>query len=119
MKLTILTAAAALLAAGAVSAASPKTPQATKGSTASENHVVVPKPDALQFQTAPNALPPGAQLVVLQGDMTKPGPFTARICVPANYRIPPHHHPVNEHVTVISGAVGIGMGDKFDETKLQ
>ncbi|MBV8771378.1 MAG: cupin domain-containing protein, partial [Deltaproteobacteria bacterium] len=29
----------------------------------------------------------------------------------------PHWHPQNVNVTVLSGGLGIGMGDKFDESK--
>lgn len=35
---------------------------------------------------------------------------------PANYAIPPHTHPYPETVTVISGEVGFGMGEKLDKS---
>ena len=35
--------------------------------------------------------------------------------MPAGYRIPPHFHMRREHVTVVSGNLKVGMGDKFDE----
>jgi quercetin dioxygenase-like cupin family protein len=41
-----------------------------------------------------------------------------RLAMPAGYRIPPHFHQVDEHVTVISGAFQVGMGETFDESKL-
>ena len=34
--------------------------------------------------------------------------------MPDGYRIGPHWHPTDENVTVISGTLGAGMGDKFD-----
>ena len=37
-----------------------------------------------------------------------------RVKLPANYKVPPHTHPYAENVTVISGRVGLGMGEKFD-----
>jgi quercetin dioxygenase-like cupin family protein len=40
-----------------------------------------------------------------------------RLMFPAGYRIAPHSHPVDEHVTVISGGLNVGMGDKFDRKK--
>ena len=40
-----------------------------------------------------------------------------RLQLPANYRIPAHWHPADEHVTVMSGTLTMGMGDKLDETK--
>lgn len=38
-----------------------------------------------------------------------------RAQMPAGYKIPPHTHPTAEHITVISGALHLGGGDKFDE----
>jgi hypothetical protein len=35
---------------------------------------------------------------------------------PGGYKIPPHWHPVDEHVTVLEGTLHMGMGDKFDAT---
>ena len=55
---------------------------------------------------------------VLEGDPSKPGPFTLRAKLPAGYRIAPHHHPADERVTVLSGAVRIGMGERFDEATM-
>jgi quercetin dioxygenase-like cupin family protein len=33
-------------------------------------------------------------------------------------KFPPHWHPVDENVTVISGTFMAGMGDKYDESKM-
>lgn len=74
--------------------------------------------DQLSWGPAPAILPAGARLAVLDGDPTKAGPFTMRLAMPAGYRIPPHFHQVDEHVTVISGAFQVGMGETFDEGKL-
>jgi quercetin dioxygenase-like cupin family protein len=63
------------------------------------------------------SLPPGAKIAVIEGKMSEEGPVTARVKLPANYRIPPHYHPGQERVTVLSGTVNIGMGDKFDARK--
>jgi quercetin dioxygenase-like cupin family protein len=54
---------------------------------------------------------------VLEGDPAKPGEFTMRLSMPAGYRIPPHFHPVTEHVTVIEGTFYVGMGETADMTK--
>jgi quercetin dioxygenase-like cupin family protein len=53
---------------------------------------------------------------VLEGDLAKEGPFTVRVWFPDGYRIPPHTHPKVEHLTVLSGVVNFGMGEKFDQT---
>jgi quercetin dioxygenase-like cupin family protein len=58
---------------------------------------------------------PGAKIAVLEGPMNEAAPFTARIKVPANFKIAPHTHPGIEHVTVISGSFQMGMGEKFEE----
>jgi quercetin dioxygenase-like cupin family protein len=37
--------------------------------------------------------------------------------MPDGYRIPPHFHPVVEHVTVVEGTFKVGMGEVFDAAK--
>lgn len=102
---------------GVRSAAAPAAPQAGEraprsGTTA---HVMLP-PGEMQWTDAPPSLPPGAKLAVVSGDPKAPNaPFTMRLKVPAGYRIPPHFHPGDEHVTVIEGTFNMGMGDRFDE----
>ena len=66
----------------------------------------------------PTALPPGSQLAVMTGDPGGTGPFTIRAKLPAGYRIPPHWHPTDENVTVLSGTVAMGMGEKFEAKAL-
>jgi hypothetical protein len=78
-------------------------------------HTIV-TPGDLKWADVPS-LPPGAKLAVIEGPLNEAVPFTMRIQVPANYQIPAHWHPAIEHVTVISGAVNMGMGDKFDRSK--
>jgi quercetin dioxygenase-like cupin family protein len=70
----------------------------------------------MQWEKGPPLLPEGAQMVVLDGDPGKKGSFTIRLKMPAGYKIPPHTHPAAERVTVISGTVYLGIGEKFDET---
>lgn len=80
-------------------------------------HILVKAAD-VRWVDAPPVLPAGAKVAVLEGDSSKPGPFTMRIKVPPKYRIAPHEHPADEHVTVISGALAIGMGETFTEGAL-
>ena len=54
-------------------------------------------------------------MVILDGDPKAEGSFTMRLKMPAGYRISPHTHPTAERVTVISGTVHLGIGEKFDE----
>ena len=72
--------------------------------------------EEVQWKDAPPVLP-GAQASVLYGDPSKEGVFVMRLKFPANYKVPPHTHPVDEIVTVISGEFNIGMGTEFDAAK--
>jgi hypothetical protein len=75
-------------------------------------------PDTIPWGPAPPFIAPGAQLAVLEGDPTASGDYTVRLKMPDGYRIAPHWHPVRENVTVISGTFKVGMGDRFDTTKM-
>jgi quercetin dioxygenase-like cupin family protein len=46
--------------------------------------------------------------------MTWSAPPPYRLQLPAGYKIAPHWHPTDEHVTVMSGAFALGMGETFD-----
>ena len=81
---------------------------------AGKEHDVV-TPDAMKWVDAPPSLPPGAKVVVLEGDPTTEGPFVMRAKMPDGYRIMPHTHPKDERVTVLSGTLYMGLGEKFDE----
>jgi len=72
---------------------------------------VIQAPKEAQWGPAPPMVPPGAQIAVVAGDPTKPVPYTVRLKFPANYAIPAHSHPTDEHVVVTSGALTFGMGD--------
>ena len=77
-------------------------------------------PDQIKFGPVPPALPPGAQLAVLEGDPMGPsGDYTIRLKMPDGYRIAPHWHPKRENVTVVSGSFKVGMGDSFDASKME
>lgn len=41
----------------------------------------------------------------------------AQGCKPANYKVAPHTHTQAENVTVISGALILGMGNTVDKSK--
>jgi uncharacterized RmlC-like cupin family protein len=84
--------------------------------------MVVAHPGTLKWGAAPSVLPKGAQLAVITGDPSKAGSYVIRIKVPAGYQIPAHWHSTAENLTVLSGSVNVGMGDKLDKitsTKLE
>ena len=64
------------------------------------------------------AFPALARLAVLVGDPAKAGPYVIRVRLPGNVKMMPHRHPEDRVYTVISGVFYIGLGEKFDETKL-
>ena len=65
------------------------------------------------------AFPPQARLAILVGDPKKAGPYVIRVRVPAGVILRPHIHPENRIYTVISGVFYIGLGTKFDASKLK
>ena len=85
---------------------------------AQSTHVLVAA-DKVQWAPAPPALPVGAQISVLEGDPAEKGAVTLRLRFPANYNIPPHWHSMTERVTVLSGALHVGMGDRLDRRASQ
>jgi quercetin dioxygenase-like cupin family protein len=95
---------AALLLAIAAAAASAQTATAAA-------------PRAPKWGPAPPVFPAGAQMAVMQGDPGAKGLFTVRLRFPDKYRVAPHTHPTDEHITVLSGNLGVGMGNTFDAGK--
>jgi hypothetical protein len=63
------------------------------------------------------ALAPGVPAAVVTGDPTKEGLHVVRLKVPAGYKVPPHTHPQDEHVSVVSGTLHYGLGTKLDEAR--
>ena len=84
-----------------------------QNTTAVEHHVI--NAADLQWADAPPGLPAGGKIAALNGDPSKPGPFTVRLKMPAGYVIAPHTHPSDERVTVLSGNARVGMSDKANE----
>jgi len=87
---------------------------ASVSAIAADDHIAV-SADQLTWGPAPPAFPKGAQISVLAGDPAKEGLYVIRLKLPAGYKVPPHTHPNDENVTVISGTFNIGMGSTFDE----
>lgn len=83
----------------------------------SSAHVVVPAA-AVKWGDPPPSVPPGARLAVIAGDPGKAEMFTIRLQFPNGYRIAPHWHPTDEHVTVLSGTFAAGMGETWDDKAL-
>jgi quercetin dioxygenase-like cupin family protein len=67
-------------------------------------------PDAMVWTDGPSTLPEGSKMAVLEGSPKSDGLFTMRVRIPAGSAIPPHWHPRQERVTILSGAVDLGFG---------
>lgn len=85
---------------------------AWNASAQDEHHTVVGA-DEVKFDPGPPTLPDGAQIPVLLGSPAEEGPFVIRLKFPAGYKIAPHRHPKEEHVTVLSGGFGMATGETF------
>jgi mannose-6-phosphate isomerase-like protein (cupin superfamily) len=106
---------AALTLSTRLAAGEPKKPAEVKASAPA--HITTP--DTIKWAPAPPSLPAGAEVALLDGDMKREGSLaTWRARVPDGWKVPPHFHPADEHVTVLQGALWMGMGDKFDESAL-
>jgi quercetin dioxygenase-like cupin family protein len=117
-------AAALLLAAGAAHAYYGSAPKAAakpasaatsaaKSAPAPADHAMF-TPATMKWGPAPPAFPAGMEMAVVQGDPFGNGLYTLQAKLPAGYKIPPHFHPTDEHVTVLSGGFYMGTGDTLD-----
>ena len=88
-------------------------PTGTSGTSASV-HLMISPGDAT-WGPAPDSLPAGAEVAVLQGDPSSAGYFTIRVKMPDGYRVAPHTHPTDEQITVLQGTFSMGLGDRLDE----
>jgi len=62
----------------------------------------------------------GCEIAVVDGNPDTEGqPFVIRFHCVDGAKTPPHWHPTDENLTVLKGAFLVGMGETFDESKLQ
>ena len=79
---------------------------------------VMVAPGDLKWGPPPPGLPAGAEIAAIDGDPNKPGLFTVRIKAPDGYMVQPHWHPTDEHITILSGAMLMGTGAKWDDSAM-
>jgi len=82
--------------------------------TMMKDHVMMNASD-FKWGPGPPGLPAGSETAVIEGDPSKPGSYTIRAKIPAGYKIMPHTHPTDEHVTVMEGSCYMGLGPTIDE----
>jgi quercetin dioxygenase-like cupin family protein len=76
-------------------------------------------PGEAKWGAPPPVFEKGMSFTVVSGDPGKPGGYVVRAKMPAGYKIAPHWHPTDEHVTVLSGTFALGMGEKFDKASMK
>jgi hypothetical protein len=74
--------------------------------------------DPRAFRVVPLESFPG-DVQLLFGHPDSAGPFVMRIKELAGTVVPPHSHPVDEHITVVRGTWYFGLGERFDSTALR
>jgi quercetin dioxygenase-like cupin family protein len=71
-------------------------------------HVV--RSDGAPWKPCPATLPPDCEIAVLDGNPQVADLFTVRFRVRESLVMPPHWHPKDERVTVLSGSVAVVFG---------
>lgn len=64
----------------------------------------------IAWRNCPPHLPSGCEVAVLEGDPQGSGMFTVRLRLTDDFVMPPHTHPKDERVTVLTGRVAVGFG---------
>jgi hypothetical protein len=75
-------------------------------------------PEEVDWQPFP-AFPPPARLAVIVGQPAEAAPYVVRVKVPSDIKLMPHRHQEDRVYTVMSGVFYIGVGEKFDDAKLE
>jgi quercetin dioxygenase-like cupin family protein len=76
-------------------------------------------PAETKWGEPPPVFEKGMSFTVVSGEPGKPGLYVVRAKMPAGYKIAPHWHPTDEHVTVLSGTLALGMGERFDKASMK
>lgn len=84
---------------------------------ASPPHIFL-TPSQAKWGAHPPIFEKGMSFLVVSGDPAKEGPYVVRARMPAGYKVAPHWHPTDEHVTVLAGTLALGMGETFDKSKM-
>ena len=73
-------------------------------------------PAAVRWKDGPPSLRKGVQMAVLEGDPARAGVFTMRLRLQDGFEVAPHWHSQVEHVTVLTGVLHFGVGERFDRS---
>lgn len=72
-------------------------------------------PDELKWVPGPT----GNQQALIAGDPKQSGAYIYRTRFAAKFRNRPHFHPDQRVVTVMSGTLYVGYGERFDESQMK
>ena len=65
----------------------------------------------IDWAPCPPTLPAGCEIAVLEGNPKEADLFTVRFRLSDAFVMPPHTHPRDERVTVLSGAMAVAFGE--------
>ena len=74
------------------------------------------KPDDIQWTQRRSA--PDVFIADIYSDQARPGAYAFRVRAQAGHKLPPHTHPDERTITVLSGTYWAGVGEVFDESRL-
>jgi len=92
--------------------------RSSAGTSEATRQVTALAPRDIRWFT-PSYYTDGRQRAQLRGDSSKGGSWIDRVKIPGGSRVLAHTHPDDEVVTVMEGTWYLGIGEKFDETKLK
>lgn len=75
-------------------------------------------PATTHWTTMTSGAMAGAQMAVLMGNPMKSGPYIIRVKVKDGTKFDVHYHSELENVTVISGTLLVGLGEKMNLNKM-
>lgn len=76
-------------------------------------------PEAMKWEATGPMYPSGSRVALLAGNPTRPVAYAVRVRVAEASIDEPHWHATDVQITVLQGVLLLGVGDAFDETKLQ
>jgi quercetin dioxygenase-like cupin family protein len=115
-RMTICLLVTAVLLATTALMAQMKRTQQTPATTPDHQFLVSLTPQAIKWEP----IFEGAEMTVLSGDPTTAGsPYVIRVKHRDGLQVPPHWHSFDEPVTVISGTLVMGLGERYDLSAAQ
>jgi len=85
-------------------------------SATTAQEVKILEPSAIEFRA--DARMPGVSVAIVAGDPAR-GAYTMRVRFAPNVKVPPHTHPDERTVTVLSGTYLFATGERFDAASLR